>query len=346
MTICEHTTADQLIDRYVARRAARAGERGQLFAELWRCASEATLGGKRIRPRLVMRAHELLGGTSADDAAHAAAAFEILHTALLLHDDVLDADLVRRGEPNLAGRFASAALDDGLDAASATRWGTAAAVIAGDVLLSGVHTLLAQIEGPARRELHELMDDCLTATAAGELIDVGSALGVVAPTQDELLRMMEQKTAAYSFAAPLQAGALIAGADQAAVDVLERIGTRLGVLYQLQDDLIGVFGLERRTGKSATGDLREGKRTLLVAFAEGSAQWDAVRHLFGRAPLEAPDADLLREALVSSGAVERLRSTIDAHQREVCAMIDAAPLPAELRTELHSVALACTERDA
>lgn len=337
---------DEIIDRFFAGRIARADEMGGRYGDLWRRAADATQGGKRLRPRLLLLTHEGLGGVEHDAALHAAAAFEVLHTALLMHDDVLDRDLVRRGQPNLAGRFAAAALDDGLDPHTATSWGEASALLAGDLLISGAHALVADVAHPAAAALHRVIDDALLLTAAGEHADVGYAKGVMHAEHDDILRMIEQKTAAYSFAAPLGVGALLAGATDQAVAALDRIGSRLGLLYQLRDDALGVFGLESSTGKSVIGDLREGKRTMLVAFAEGTPEWEAVRPLFGRAPLDAADADRLRAALIACGAVEHMQRIIDEVLRDVLHAIAIAPLPTGLRAELADIAERCAERQS
>ncbi|MFD5215913.1 polyprenyl synthetase family protein [Microbacterium sp. NPDC058345] len=337
---------DEVIDRYFAERIARAEQLGTSYADVWRTAADAANGGKRLRPQLLLLAHEHLGGQDPAAARAAAAAFEVLHTALLLHDDVLDGDLIRRGRPNLAGRFAADAVEDGRPVGTATGWGTASALLAGDVLISGVHALLSRIEHPARTALHALVDDCLAVTAAGEHADVGLALGVISADEPAILRMMEQKTACYSFAAPLQAGAMLAGAATQTLESLAGIGADLGLLYQMRDDVIGVFGAEDRSGKTVLGDLREGKRTLLVAFAEGSAEWRAVQHLFGRASLEESDAERLRTALVTSGAAERMQATVSAHRDRVRDAIADSELPGPLRDELTRIAAECAERDA
>lgn len=337
---------DEIIGRFFAGRIARADEMGGRYGDLWRRAADATQGGKRLRPRLLLLAHERLGGMEDDSALHAAAAFEVLHTALLMHDDVLDRDLVRRGQPNLAGRFAAEALDDGHDPRTATAWAEASALLAGDLLISGAHALVADVRHPSAAALHAMIDDALLLTAAGEHADVGYAKGVMRAGRDDILRMIEQKTAAYSFAAPLQVGALLAGAGAQIVEALDRIGSRLGLLYQLRDDALGVFGVESSTGKSVIGDLREGKRTMLVVFAEGTPEWEAVRAIFGRAPLDAADADRLRAALLACGAVERMQRMIDDVLREVLHEIAVAPLPTGLRSELAHIAERCAERQS
>ncbi|MEL5990493.1 polyprenyl synthetase family protein [Microbacterium phosphatis] len=337
---------DKVIEQYFAARISRAEALGLTAADLWRRAALSARGGKRLRPRLVLLTHDALGGADRASAAVVAAAFEVLHSALLLHDDVLDGDLLRRGRPNLAGEFAGEALERGVATANATAWGSASGLLAGDLLLSGVHTLIAGLDSPARAELNEIVDDALLLTAAGEHADIGFALGVMPSAAGDIRRMMEHKTAAYSFAAPLRAGAVLARADRATADALWRIGTGLGLLYQLRDDVLGVFGDEGRTGKSAMGDLREGKRTLLVAFADGEPEWREVEHLFGSRSLGPEDAHRLRGALVASGALRQVEDLIAAQVAQVDARIADAALPDALRQELRGIARMCAERDA
>jgi geranylgeranyl pyrophosphate synthase len=118
------------------------------------------------------------------------------------------------------------------------------------------------------------------------------------------------------------------------------------VLYQLRDDLLGVFGDAHRTGKSTTSDLRQGKRTLLVAFAEGQPAWTAVRHLWGDPQLDQAGAELLREALVTSGARDQTTDLIDVMRREAVAVIGDSALPSGLRRELVGLADALAERES
>lgn len=337
---------DAALDGFLAERISRASLAGPAYRRLWEHIRLACSGGKRIRPRLLLLAHEALGGDAHDDALAASVAFELLHTAFLLHDDVLDGDLVRRGRPNLQGAFVGDALDASVTAEAATNWGDAAGVLAGDLLISAAHTMVAGTSAAAAPPLHALLDECLFATAAGELSDVGLAVGTVPATVPAITRMMQDKTAAYSFAAPLRAGALLAGAGQAAESELNEIGTMLGFVYQLRDDILGVFGSPVALGKPVDGDLREGKRTLLIAYAEGSEEWEAVRHLFGRRSLDAADADRLREALTASGARFRAELRLSRQCEKTCARIEGAGLPETLRTELLLLARRCAERDS
>ncbi|MCP2267448.1 polyprenyl synthetase family protein [Promicromonospora thailandica] len=337
---------DVVLSELFEDRIRRAAASADHYALLWRRLARSIEGGKRLRPRLLLDAHRAFGDPHPEDATLAAAAFELLHTALLLHDDVIDRDLSRRGRPNLTGEFAQDARAAGLPRRAATAWGEASGVLGGDLLLSATYTLLARVRSDAHGQLVELVDECLYRAAAGEHADVAFGLGTAPASPERLLRMMEDKTGGYSFAAPLRAGAALAGAGPDAAADLERVGTALGVLYQLRDDVLGVFGDPARTGKSTTGDLREGKRTLLVAFAEGHPAWTAVRHLWGAPDLDDDDAGALRAALVASGALDAMVETIGTRRREVSALIERTTLPPALRAHLTDLARRLTERES
>lgn len=337
---------DAALCAFLTERVSQAHAVGPAYERLWELIREASVGGKRVRPRLLMLAHDALGGEAQTDAVTASVAFELLHTALLLHDDVLDGDLVRRGRPNLQGAFVADALDGGVAAAAAGAWGDAAGILAGDLLISAVHVMISEISAPVRPALHALVDECFFTTVAGELADVGLAIGTLPASIPAITRMMQDKTAAYSFAAPLRAGALLAGADPRVQEELAEIGAMLGIIYQLRDDILGVFGSPTTLGKSVDGDLREGKRSLLIAFAEGSEAWNEVQHLFGRRSLDAADADRLRDALIVSGARHHAEWQLSQLCEQAGTRITRSDLPATLRDELQLLARRCAERDS
>ncbi|WP_022892190.1 polyprenyl synthetase family protein [Agromyces subbeticus] len=350
-------TVDEVLDAFFADRVQRATAHGDDYTRLWEAARDATAGGKRIRPELALAAYSafadagsvagsLDGSVDAGsvDAVRLAAAFELLHTAFLMHDDVIDHDLVRRGVPNVAGRFALDAIGRGLSTARAHEYGEASAILAGDLLISSAHRLVAELDAPRgiRNRLLEIIDECVFLAAAGEHADVHQA--GAAPGEREILTMIENKTASYSFSAPLQAGAVLAGAPADAVECLGEIGRELGVAFQLRDDVLGVYGTAAVTGKSVFGDLREGKETLLIAYARQHDAWSAVAGDFGRADLDDAAAGRLRATIESSGALARVEQLIAARCAGAIDAIAAAGLPARLRDGLSASARDCVER--
>ena len=295
---------DAVLDRFFSLAKNRAAGFGPEYVKLWQTLESNTLGGKRFRPRMVMTAYEALGGTDTDAAAYVGAAFELLHTALIVHDDVIDRDFSRRGIPNISGSYRDIATTAGIPIPTAEHRGMSAAVIAGDLALFNSYRLIDRsgvVDG-IRSRLLEIMDDALFASAAGELIDVDFSLAPGIPDVEDVLHMERLKTAVYSFECPLQAGAVLAEADEDVVIALGRFGREIGVAYQIVDDLLGVFGTEDETGKTTIGDLREGKRTVLVAHAMTTPEWSRISRLIGKRDLSLDDAAVVRGALERSGS--------------------------------------------
>jgi geranylgeranyl pyrophosphate synthase len=337
---------DDELHAFFAEARVRAGAYGGHYAALWESIEQQSTGGKRVRPRLVWSAYRGFGGGDRALATRVALAFELLHTAFLIHDDLIDRDLVRRGAPNVAGRFAARALAHGADERVSAVWGETAAVLAGDLALSRAHRELAML--PVGRECREAMLDILDRavfiSAAGELSDVVSSLRGTAPGMESVLATLEQKTAVYSFEAPLAAGAVLAGADDEAVAALCRFGRLVGVAFQIADDVLGVFGDPVVTGKSASADLREGKRTALIAHAATTSSWPAISARLGDPALGDDDAEALREELRRCGALEAAVALAGEHVTLARYELDAAELPAQLRAELGDFAQRAAER--
>jgi len=337
---------EEVLDGWFEVAAARGERFGSHHAHLIENLRRNTAGGKRFRPRMVLTAFETLGGTDLEVAARVGAAFELLHTALIVHDDVIDRDFVRRGQPNVSGSYRDRATTAGISLPLAEHRGMSVAVIAGDLALAGAYRLVdgCGADELTRGRLIELLDDAVSAAAAGEFADVDFSMHHAMPTVDEVVEMERLKTAWYSFEAPLQAGAVVAGAGLATIDALGRFGRNIGIAYQIVDDLLGVFGEEDVTGKSSIGDLREGKRTVLIAHAATQPGWRAVARLFGDPGLDGAGAARLRDVLVEGGSREfadRLASDFANRAWEALA---EDSVPASTRDELAPVVRAVLER--
>ena len=328
------TAADRELRRILDAGSVRARRIGGEHARLWAALTTATEGGKRFRPALVVAAHDLLGGDLPGPAARVGAAVELLHTAFVVHDDVIDGDDTRRGRPNVSGTFAAEAAAAGATARGTRTYADTAGILAGDLaLLAAVRTVATCGAPPDVVErLLDLLDRTVHATAAGELTDVRLGLGLGADTVSlgDVLTMGERKTAVYSFVLPLQAGALLAGAAGETVDRLGEIGRLVGIGFQLVDDLQGVFGDEAVTGKSALTDLREGKLTPLIAHARTTDAWPGIAVHLGDPELDDAGAARVRRLLTECGSravVEEL--AVDYFDASVTTARDAG-LPEEL----------------
>lgn len=349
-------TAARLDDVSVAFEArlmevlAQRRERSQSFsvpyAQLWEMLERMARGGKRIRPRVLMDAYQALGGIDERAAVDAACAMELLHIALVIHDDVIDKDLMRRGEMNISGRFASEAMLRGTTRRDAHAWGEASSLLAGDLMLTLAHSVLARLEIPdeRRQTVLDIFDDTVFESAAGEHYDVWLSLHLEPANAQDVLAMVDQKTAAYSFQAPLVLAAVLAGAPADLIAELKVIARQIGVIYQLRDDVLGLFGDERDTGKSALSDLREGKETLLIAYTRSDPSWSEVEHLLGDETLSIADGLRLRHVIEESGALLSVESLIAERCDNVHRLIQGASLPIALRDQLTALTNACNSR--
>jgi geranylgeranyl diphosphate synthase type II len=328
--VSPHPT-DEALDTMLEDGRIRADAAGGAQAGLWESVADSTEGGKRFRPVLVTAAHQALGGSSPTAAARVGAAVEMLHTAFVIHDDVIDGDDVRRGQLNAIGTFTSQALLAGAAPDEAGGFGRAAGILAGDLALAAAIRAVACCGASTVvvDRLLDLFDAALHTTASGELADVRLALLPRTASLGESLVMEEQKTSAYSFALPLQAGAVLAEAGDDTVARLGEAGRMLGVAFQLLDDLIGVFGDPGRTGKSTTNDLRTRKQTPLLVHAASTSQADDIWTYVGR-DLAEGELSEVRRLLTASGSRRFVEELVEVNLAEARRVLEDLGIAADL----------------
>lgn len=360
LQVIDLSAVDSTLERFVREQQDCPSGAGAHGSSLWEEVLEQTRSGKRLRSRLVMLAAGVDGSPDHEApatvaAASVAAAYGLLHAAFILHDDVIDRDDMRYGRPSLHAAHAAGAASRGMSEELATHRGYTRSILAGDLALAAAYRLLlggtATVHGPVREELQRILHDTVVTTTLGELLDVELSLspelttagGHAEDPRAEALRTAELKTAVYTFCAPLQSGALLAGLAPEQVTAVGRIGTHLGMAFQLEDDLQGVFGDPGATGKPVGGDLREGKHTYLMATALDSADAPEVRHLLDRA-CAASDAALpevntaMREVLTRCGAFQATTEQIREHARLAREVLGTTALPDPLGSTLGALA--------
>jgi len=312
-------------------------------------------GGKRLRP-----AFAYWGWRGAvDDAAEpaeneaavlrAVAALEFVHASALVHDDVMDGAVTRRGRPATHVGFAARHESRALHGDPET-FGTGAAILVGDLALVWSDELLgcSGLSAPALTRARGVWDTMRSEVMSGQYLDLLRAAGGL-PGPEGALTVARYKSAGYTVQRPLHLGAAIAGAAPRVTESYTAVGLPLGEAFQLRDDVLGVFGDPRITGKSADDDLREGKRTLLIALAEEAADAGG-RRLLAEA-LGNPDADpirldALRRLIESTGARARVERRIEDRTAMARAAIAGAPIAEDARAALDALAVAATTRAA
>lgn len=313
-----------------------------------------TAGGKRMRPAFAVWGAVAACGLPRDPGSwiRAAASIDLLHTGILVHDDVMDSSDTRRGLPAAHRQLAARHADEQLLGA-ADEFGQAGAIILGDLLQLWSIEMLDTSGLPASdlARARPALARMRTEVTCGQFLDVHLQHEPITDGQHALLaaaRVVEYKTAKYTVQRPVQFGALLAGGNDELLGGLEAYGSALGRAFQFRDDLLGVFGDEATTGKPAGDDLREGKRTVLVAHAFSGTS-DAGRTLLTRL-LGDPDLDddqiaELRALIVESGAPELVEAMISEGFEGALAALDV-PMTDAGRTALVTLARAATQRTA
>lgn len=347
----------QRLDKFLSEQLSYASGLGPEAETLTRSGASALRGGKRLRARFCLTGwHSVAGGPRRfDDAALAVAtALEIFHAAALVHDDLVDNSDTRRGQP-----AAHRALQNGHRAAGWTgdsdAFGRSGAILLGDLLVAWSDDLLEEglADAPTAAATRRAYTQMRRDVTIGQFLDVAEESAyTVYPDDthaDRALRVASYKSARYSIQQPLQIGAALAGADDAQLAALGRFGHDVGMAFQLRDDVLGVFGDTAETGKPVGDDLREGKRTVLVAYArERLAPEDRrdVDALLGDPALDAEQVGILQRTIVDTGALARTEELIADYARRADDALADAPLGAEAVAELRALATAATQRTA
>ncbi|QQG50944.1 MAG: polyprenyl synthetase family protein [Candidatus Saccharibacteria bacterium] len=289
------------------------------YERLWQSIADiVSSGGKRLRPRMVLLAYEALGGRQPQTLAPVAAAHELLHTSLLIHDDIIDRDTSRRGRKNINGLYEAFYQPYHLDQKDRVHYSYSAAILAGDLLLAAAHQLVIESSLNPRQKTTAMrfFSRGIFEVAGGELVDIESTF--MPPESSSAIMIARYKTASYSFISPLLSGAALAGASSAQLDHLRLFAESLGVAFQLSDDLLGMFGDEKITGKSTDSDIREGKLTYLIEQylaltpLESRATFTAAFHNTNASP---EDTEALKRDIERSGAREKTMLEIESRAK-------------------------------
>lgn len=345
------------LDLFVQSIRLRSAEYGP-DAELFLDAAAATLqGGKRLRARFAHAGWLAAAGDGATtDAAlwGLGAALEVFQSAALVHDDLIDNSDTRRGRPASHRALEAAHRDAGWHG-DAAAFGRSTAVLLGDLLVAWSDDLLEEClvghphAGPTRAEYARMRRD----VTVGQMLDVTeeSAWSVNPPSSllERALRVAALKSARYSVEQPILLGATLGGADEQLLTQLRAFGHPVGMAFQLRDDMLGVFGDPVVTGKPAGDDLREGKRTALIAIAREALTPDARAHLderIGDPDLSAGEVAQLQDLIRETGAAARMEQMIADYSGAAVRALHDADLNQTASQALQSLAEAAIARTA
>ncbi len=330
---------------------ARSSELNAIDSELAPVAKAlsdfVTDGGKRFRPIFAYLGYLGPGSTPNQNFLKACAALELVHVCALIHDDVMDGSDSRRNKPALHKHFEELHKKNSYKG-EPSKFGVAAAILLGDLALSwsdqmisesGISTLDASRAAPIFHEMRaELM--------AGQYLDVLE--GSIAKFDLERSRKIARyKSGKYSIERPLQFGASLAGESKELHKVFSNYGLPLGEAFQLRDDILGVFGDSAITGKPSGDDIREGKRTVLMALTASrlsAADHSTLTAALGNPNLDSSQVAQIQQLVKDSGALDECEALIEQLLNEALNSLKHPALDAEVATKLNEMAIAATKR--
>jgi geranylgeranyl diphosphate synthase type I len=270
--------------------------------------------GKRLRPLFAYAGFAAAGGSLEKSAIRAMAALELLQACALIHDDLMDGSDTRRGKPSIHRHFESVHVQEQLDG-FAPQYGLSAAVLLGDLALVWSDQMLNSAELTTEQFARVLpfYNEMRVELMAGQFLDIHEQTQKDTSV-DRSMKIARYKSGKYTIERPLHLGAAMTSSSKEVTDALSAYGLPLGEAFQLRDDLLGVFGDPSVTGKPAGDDLREGKRTVLIAMTherQSPAQLEICKKYFGKPDIDAEGVAILQDIIESTGARAELEATID-----------------------------------
>ena len=273
-------------------------------------------GGKRIRGALVLIGYEMSGGANKKMILEAARAIEMLHAYILIIDDIQDRSVVRRGGPTahimLSDYHRAHRLAD-----NEQHFGISIALNAALLGSHAAQITLSELDvKPAwRDEVIRIVNRTMMVTAHGQTKDIMNEVSADV-TKEDIDRVLEWKTAHYTFLNPLHVGMVLAGGGKHATETITDYAMHAGRAFQITDDILGTFGNEFDSGKSPMDDLREGKRTILTMYAIEQAKpadKNFLIHMLGNHQLTQAEFQRCKDIIIETGALEYAKAEAQRH---------------------------------
>ena len=307
------TRVDKKLDTYFKKNSEKAKKINPLESEAIKYIKDFTLsGGKRLRPALMYYGFLGTGEKKSEAIIDASLSIELAHSFLLIHDDIIDRDAKRHGVPTLHERYKKFGNFFIKNKEDLLHFGNSMAMIAGDMAMFMSNEILFKSNFPSKNILLALckLQEVVYQTIPGEMLDVVMEFKGKA-TENEILKMHESKTARYTFEGPLHLGCILAKGDHKELnkelDNLSNYALPLGKAFQIRDDILGVFGNERKLGKPVGSDIIEGKQTLLLIKAlekANKSQRKELKNAIGNKKITKKQIENFKMIIEETGSLE------------------------------------------
>ena len=299
---------DPEIEKYLNKAIKEGSERDRFVADSLKYVKKIALaGGKRLRPALMYYGYLAVNGKEKNKIIRTAVSVELIHIFLLIHDDIIDKDNKRHGIDTIHFRYQK--LGEKLFPKDDSKhFGNSMGIIVGDMVSALGNQIIFNSEFSPALIVNALskLQSVVSMTVIGEAQDVYIGYKGKA-SEKEILEMYKNKTAKYTVESPLHLGAILGGADDKILKSLSRLAIPIGIAFQIQDDILGVFGSEKKLGKSVGSDIKEGKQTILVSKAienSGYSQKKMLNNLLGKNDLTTGDVKKFREIIIKTKSLD------------------------------------------
>jgi len=256
-------------------------------------------GGKKLRGAGIFLGYKMFGGKDRQSGLLASLTIEIIHASLLIHDDFMDQDDLRRGKPTMHKKYSKGGDD---------HFGASMAINIGDEGFFLASYLLNSLDLPGERlsRATRFLSHLLMETGLGQALDI-SYEAEKRFSEEDVLRVHRYKTAEYTIPGPISVGAILAGVTETQLKAIKDFGIPVGIAFQLRDDELGMFSTEEELGKPVDSDLREAKVTVLIVKAFDKTEGEDLKFLkyaYGNKNLKKDEVEKVRDIIKKSGALE------------------------------------------
>lgn len=265
-------------------------------------------GGKRLRPALMFWSYLGVGGKDEKEIIKTSTSIELIHIFLLIHDDIIDNDSKRHGVETIHSKYARIGKIISGGKRDSAHFGNSMGIVVGDIMGALGNQVLFQSKFEAELVIKALsqLQNIIARVAVGEAQDVFIEHKRRA-SEKEVLEMYKNKTAKYTVEGPLHLGAILGGASDELLNKISAFAVPVGVAFQIQDDILGIFGDEKKIGKPVGSDIREGKQTILVVRAlknSNRKQKEVLNKLLGKKDISKDEVEEFRKIIRETGALD------------------------------------------
>lgn len=269
-------------------------------SNLFKAFKDQSTGGKRIRGTLMYCMNDNKSKDS--DIVQIACAYEIFQTAILIHDDIIDKSQMRRNKPSLYQQLGG------------DHYAISQSICLGDlgIIMSSKLIAMSNFPNSIVKRAMGFFETIKQETTQGEMLDIWLTRQKQY-SLDDLILVAKLKTALYTFSGPLRLGAILRDENDTVLEKIHAFGVELGIAFQIQDDIQGIFGKEEVIGKSTTSDISEGKATILIWYARNNATPTELKHIqsiYGKPNCTPKDRELLKDLFFTTGALEYAKKNV------------------------------------